>query len=87
MSADNSNLTTMNTVVPTLIYILPEVDIYDYSGETFRERNRMRVSCTECGMTMASWYLKQHMASLHGIYVPHTGGAIIWYPSPVYFSC
>ena len=27
-------------------------------GETFRERNRMRVSCTKCGVTLEDSYLK-----------------------------
>ena len=32
----------------------------------------MQVSYTKCVVTMASSYLKQHMASLHGICVPQT---------------
>ena len=34
----------------------------------------MRVSCTECGVTLESSYLKQKMASLHGICAPHMRG-------------
>ena len=43
-------------------------------GEMFRERKRTRVSCTECGVTVVSSSLKQHMAWLHGICVPQTRG-------------
>ena len=34
----------------------------------------MRVSCTDCGVTLESSYLKQKMASLHGICVPQMRG-------------
>ena len=34
-------------------------------GSMFRERKRMQVSCTKCGVTVASLYLKHHMAILH----------------------
>ena len=39
-----------------------------------RERNRMQVSCTKCGVIVASSYLKQNMARLNGICVPHMRG-------------
>ena len=34
----------------------------------------MQVSCTECGVTVATSYLKQHVTRLHGICVPQTRG-------------
>ena len=43
-------------------------------GEVFRERNRMQVSCTKCGMPLESSYLKHHMEHLHGICVTYTIG-------------
>ena len=36
---------------------------------TFWERKRLRVSFTECRVTVAKYSLKQHMASQHGICV------------------
>ena len=41
---------------------------------TFRERNRLQVSCAEHDVTMAQLYIKQHMASLHGVCVPQPRG-------------
>ena len=41
---------------------------------TFRERKRMQVSCTECGMNVAASSLKHHMERLHGICVPQMRG-------------
>ena len=35
--------------------------------EKFRERKRRRLSCTGCGVTVVSSYLKHHMDGLHGI--------------------
>ena len=35
-------------------------------GETFRERNQVRVSCTVCGVAVESSYLKGHMVRQHG---------------------
>ena len=43
-------------------------------GATYRERKRLRVSCADCGVTVARSYLKQHMMSLHGICAPQTRG-------------
>ena len=43
-------------------------------GATFRESNRMQVSCTKCGMPLESSYLKHHMEHLHGICVTYTIG-------------
>ena len=40
----------------------------------FGYMKRMRVSCTECGITMSSLYLKHHIGKLHGICVPQTRG-------------
>ena len=34
----------------------------------------MRLSCTKCGITVATLYLKAHMARIHGICVPQTRG-------------
>ena len=42
--------------------------------ETFRERKRFRVSCTECRVTVKEFYLKQHMESLHVKCVPNIRG-------------
>ena len=63
-------------------------------GSTFRERKRMQVSCTECGMTVASSYLKQHVEILHIICVPYTSGVnegggglpLMWFHSLGYCS-
>ena len=38
------------------------------------ERKKRRVSCTECGVTVAESYLNMHMAQIHGICVPHKRG-------------
>ena len=38
------------------------------------ERKKRRVSCTECGVTVAESYLNMHMAQIHGICVPQTRG-------------
>ena len=43
-------------------------------GEMFRKRKRLRISCTECGVTVAQYYLKQHMARQHGRCVPQARG-------------
>ena len=43
-------------------------------GETFRERNKTSVIYTTCGVTVATSYLKSHMARSHGICIPHTRG-------------
>ena len=43
-------------------------------GETFKERMRMRVSFTKCGLNISALYLKQPMVWLHGICVPKTRG-------------
>ena len=38
--------------------------------ETFRERKKLRVSYTVCGVTMAASYVKTHMVRSHGICIP-----------------
>ena len=43
-------------------------------GGNFRERKKMQVSCTECGVKVEDLYLKTHMTQIHGICVPHTRG-------------
>ena len=43
-------------------------------GANFRERNRIRVSCTKYSVTVAASYLKAHMEIIHGIYVSQTRG-------------
>ena len=43
-------------------------------GETFRERNKTRVSCTACGVTVVAYCLNPHMARSHGICVHQTRG-------------
>ena len=43
-------------------------------GETFKERKRSRVICTECGGTMAASSLRHHMEISHGIVLHHTRG-------------
>ena len=43
-------------------------------GATFREKKRIKVSCTKCGVTVAASYLERHMAWLHGICFPQTRG-------------
>ena len=39
-----------------------------------RENKRMWVSFTEYGVTVVASPLKQHMAQIHGICIPHTRG-------------
>ena len=39
-------------------------------GATLRERNKTRVSCCTCGVTVAAPYLKSHMARNRGICIP-----------------
>ena len=39
-------------------------------GAMFRDSKRMRLSCTYCVVTLASSYLKHHMARLHDICIP-----------------
>ena len=34
----------------------------------------MQLSCTKCGVTVSSLYLKQHMDQLYGIFLPQTRG-------------
>ena len=41
-------------------------------GATFREWKNTRVGCTMCGVMVASYYLKTHMARTHGIFIPQT---------------
>ena len=43
-------------------------------GETFRERNRTTVSCSECSVTVEVLSLKHHMVRHHGVSAPHTRG-------------
>ena len=75
-----TNLEKTMTMVCTPGFVLHKWGEQAYkqqaSGEglTFWERKRLRVSYTECGMAVAQSYLKKHMASLHGIYVPQTRG-------------
>ena len=40
----------------------------------FRESKRLRVSCAECGVTVAQYLLQQYMSIQNGICVPHTRG-------------
>ena len=44
-------------------------------GATLRERNKTRVSCSTCGVTVVASYFKSHMARNHGICIPQTRGA------------
>ena len=72
------NLDKNNFMVCTLGFIWGEWGEQAYKwwstgeGETFRDRKRLRLSFTACGMTVASSYLKQHMASSHVICVHRT---------------
>ena len=43
-------------------------------GATFRERNRIQVSCTKYSVTVAASYLNAHMEIIYGINVPQTRG-------------
>ena len=43
-------------------------------GATFRERKKKRASCTECGVPVATSYLKTHMARIHVICAPQKRG-------------
>ena len=36
----------------------------------FRDKNRTRVSCIDCGVVVAASYMKQHMDRQHGGSVP-----------------
>ena len=39
--------------------------------ETFRERNKTQLSCTECVVMVAASYLKINMEQIHAICVTH----------------
>ena len=43
-------------------------------GATFRERKKTQVSCTKCGVTVATSYLKTYTEITHDICVPQTRG-------------
>ena len=48
-------------------------------GATLRERNKTRVSCSTCGVTVVASYFKSHMARNHGISIPQTRWVdVIW---------
>ena len=42
---------------------------------TSRERKRMQFSCTYFGVTVVTFYLKQHMMRFNGICVSHKKGS------------
>ena len=46
-------------------------------GPTFRERNRTRVSCKECGEIMAAYSLRHHMDIAHGRVLPQVRGVYV----------
>ena len=43
-------------------------------GPTFQESKRTRVSCEECGGSMAAYSLKHHMKRSHGRVLPQVRG-------------
>ena len=43
-------------------------------GPTFRERNRTRLRCEECGDTMAAYSIHHNMERAHGIVLPQVKG-------------
>ena len=48
-------------------------------GATLRERNKTRVICYTCGVTVVTSYLKSYMARNHGIRIPQTRWVdVIW---------
>ena len=46
-------------------------------GYTFRYRNKTRLSCKECGMTMVELLLWNHTERVHGVFMPQTCGVDI----------
>ena len=74
------NLEKSKTMVFMPGYIWCKWEEHEYKrqapgeGATCRERNMLRVSCSECAATVAQYYLKQHMTSLHGLCIPQTRG-------------
>ena len=47
-------------------------------GAIFRERKKMQVSCTKCGVMVSASYLRAHMARIHVICVPQKGRLTRW---------
>ena len=72
------NLENTETLVCTPGYIWGKWSEVAYKcratgeGETFRERNRARVSCKVCGVTVVVSFLKGHMLRQHGRNKPQT---------------
>ena len=72
-----SNLKKTKTLVctPRVIWVKCGETAYKQQAageeETLREQKKTRVSCTECGVTVAVLYLKTHMVKIHIICVPH----------------
>ena len=75
-----TNLEDTNDMVCTSDFIWGMWGDQDYKrqatgeGATFRERKRIWVSCTKCGVTVTSSYLKQNISCLYDIYIPQTRG-------------
>ena len=42
--------------------------------ETFRERNKTRMRCATCSVTVEASYIKAHIGSIDGICIPKTRG-------------
>ena len=74
----NLGKTKAMVCTPGLIWGQKEVEEYKRrdmgEGATFREWNKNRVSCKECGATMVSSLLLHHMEHAHRIFIPHNRG-------------
>ena len=75
-----TNINKSNTMVCTPGYIWGKWREHAYKirvtreGATYRERKRLLVNCAEFGVMVPQSYIKQRMASLHGLCVPQTRG-------------
>ena len=71
-----TNLGKIKAMTFTLGFIWVQQRVVAYKrrapgeGDTFGERKRTRVICTECGGTMAASSLRYHMEISHGIILP-----------------
>ena len=74
------NLGKTKAMVCNLEFIWGKLVVVTYKrrstgeGDKFREGNKTRVSCKECGMAMAASPLRHHMEIAHGIVVLQTLG-------------
>ena len=78
-----TNLNNTKAVICTLGFIWGQQGAEAYKrrateeGPTFRERNRTRVSCEECGEIIAAYSLRHHMDIAHGRVLPQVRGVYV----------